>query len=356
MPTAINVSQLIEEFSDLFSGNIGPKNSLVKNIAPPHLAEKDSIVFLHNEKYLDQTKDCPANTLVVPQSLQSHFENGDRDRTVLFSHNPALCQALIGQKYFPALKNRVPFEGHKIHPTAVVAATAKVHPTVVIGPYAVVGENVAIGANSILGPQCTIETDSKIGESCHIHAQVYIGHSCEIGNEVEIHPHTTIGTEGFGYAHNKLGQHFRQPHYGRVIIEDRVHIGSNFSIDRGTFGDTVVRSGAKLDNHGHIAHNCEIGENSMLTGGFLVAGSTKIGKNFVCGGRTSVQGHVEISDNVTVAAMSVISGPIEKPGFYGGYPLMNYKDHLKALACIPGLYKMRKNLHSIGQLVKKWNK
>jgi UDP-3-O-[3-hydroxymyristoyl] glucosamine N-acyltransferase len=192
-----------------------------------------------------------------------------------------------------------------------------------------------------------LEPNVKIGERTHIHPLVFIAHSCQVGADCEIKSHSTIGGEGFGFAHDNKGHHHRITHYGRVIIEDRVHIGSGVSIDRGTFDDSRIGSGTKLDNHSHFGHNIRIGQDTILVGGQLYAGSVSIGSNCVFGGRVSIQGHLEICDNVQLMGLTAIGKSIDKPGQYGGLPVQKINDELRTRAVLPFLPKMKRQIARI---------
>jgi UDP-3-O-[3-hydroxymyristoyl] glucosamine N-acyltransferase len=211
----------------------------------------------------------------------------------------------------------------------------------VISDGCVIGDEVIVGANTVLEPKV------KVGRGTHIHPLVFIGHSCEIGAECEIKPNTTIGGEGFGFAHDEKGRHYRITHYGRVIIEDRVDIGAGVQIDRGTFDDSHIGEGTKIDNHSHFGHNIRIGEHSILVAGALVAGSVSIGSHCIIGGRTNIGGHLQITDGVQLMATSSVAKSIDKPGQYGGLPIQDAQDAMKTRAVQPLLPKLRKQVNRI---------
>jgi UDP-3-O-[3-hydroxymyristoyl] glucosamine N-acyltransferase len=234
-----------------------------------------------------------------------------------------------------------------VHPTAFVGEGARIAKSARIAPHAYVGANVALGENVYVGANAVIEDNSTIGDSTVIHPQVFIGHSTEIGRRCEIHPGAVVAKEGFGYAHDEKFNHTKIPHQGRVVLEDDVHIGACCTIDRGTFGETRIEKGAIFDNLIHIAHNCRIGRNAVLTSGFTMAGSSKIGANFVTGGKTVVSGHLDVCDNVQLSALTAVSKSITKPGQYGGHPLQPLQPYLKSQAAIVHLPEMRKLLKTI---------
>lgn len=161
------------------------------------------------------------------------------------------------------------------------------------------------------------------------HPSATIHPSAKLHGSVVVQPNAVIGTDGFGYGTDKNGQHFAKPHFGKVILEDRVEIGCSVHVDRGTFEDTVIGEGTKIDNHCHFAHNTIIGKNCLITAGFIVAGSSSFGDHCKFAGRVSANGHISVCDNVTMGPVSVISKNITVRGMYGGFPPVAYKDFIK---------------------------
>jgi UDP-3-O-[3-hydroxymyristoyl] glucosamine N-acyltransferase len=249
-------------------------------------------------------------------------------------------------KYFDRKSVRFTQWGQR-HPTALVHADAKIGEGVVLGPYCVVGAHAIIGDGCMIGAHAVIENHAHLGAGCVIHPHVFIGSACEIGRDCEIHPHTSIGSDGFGYAVEADGTPRKISHLGNVKIGDGVEIGSNCAIDRATLTSTYVRSGTKLDNICHIAHNCDLGENGFYTAGFMMGGSTKIGRQFVTGGCSVVTSHVTLADNVVLAGRSSVTNDVPNAGPYGGYPLQPLKEALKTAVSIGHLNEMRRNLKRV---------
>ncbi|NOR19276.1 MAG: UDP-3-O-(3-hydroxymyristoyl)glucosamine N-acyltransferase, partial [Xanthomonadales bacterium] len=211
----------------------------------------------------------------------------------------------------------------------------------------VIGPDVSIDADSIIGANTTLEGNISIGKRCFIKSNVFIGHTVQIGDDCRIEPHTAIGTDGFGYGSDSNGQHFAKPHFGKVILEDRVEIGCSVHVDRGTFEDTVIGAGTKIDNHCHFAHNTIIGKDCLITAGFIVAGSSTFGDNCIFAGRVSANGHITVCDDVTMGPVSVISKNITEPGMYGGFPPVPYKDFIKNQTSTASLFEMRRNVNKL---------
>ena len=194
-----------------------------------------------------------------------------------------------------------------------------------------------------------IEEGAKIGDRSVVHPHVTIGYDCEIGNEVIIQPGVVIGSEGYGFAQDEKGRSHRIPQLGRVVIEDRVSIGAGSCIDRATYGETRIGAGTKLDNLCHIAHNVEIGEDCLLTAGFVVAGSTKIGDRVIASGQTGVLDHLEICDDVTLVHRAGVTKSIDEPGVYAGLPLQPLSAHMRNTVALKQLSDLRKKVQQLEQ-------
>ena len=335
---SITVKEILSTFTEVELAQ-GQDTTLVSGPSDPKLANKDSIIFIHMDKFLNEGLSCAAGTLVISAKLKENSEIKACDKTILTSKNVVLAKALVCKKFFDteafsALSNKPAFVGEN----------GSIDSSVQFGTGVQVGNNVTIEKNCIIGSNTVIESNVSIGEGTTISPLVYLGLNTQIGKACEVLPNTTLGKPGYGYATDQDKNHYRIPHYGRVVLEGRVHLGSGVSVDRGAFGDTRIGENTKIDNHCHIAHNVTIGQNSLITAGFIIAGSSSVGDNFACGGRTSVNGHVNICNDVTLMAMTVATGHITKPGIYGGYPLQPHKESLRSIATIAKLPEMRKQL------------
>jgi UDP-3-O-[3-hydroxymyristoyl] glucosamine N-acyltransferase len=211
----------------------------------------------------------------------------------------------------------------------------------------VIGAHASIGEGCLIGAHVVVENKARIGDRSILHPHVFVGSGCEIGRDCEIHPHTTIGSDGFGYAVDADGRPRKISHLGNVKIGNDVEIGGNCAIDRATLTSTYIRSGTKLDNICHIAHNCDLGENGFYTAGFMMGGSTTIGRRFVTGGNSVVTAHVKIADDVTLQGRSSVTNDVLQSGAYGGYPLQPLKEAMKTAVCLGQLNEFRKNLYRI---------
>ncbi len=345
------VKSLLEVFPDELSLLSGPEDNEINSPASQEAPTKGSIVYISSPEAAAMAISASAACIVVPENAKEAATSLDTKGTsVLLAKNPKLMMAKVNQSFFPISEKLASFSDDKMHPGAVIHPQAELAEGVEIGPKAVIYQGVKIGKNSKIGAGCIIESNASLGEDCLIHANTVISHGVKIGNRVEIKANCNIGGEGFGYAQAEDKMHHRIPHYGTLVIEDDVHIGANVSYDRGTFSDSRIGKNTKIDNHCHFAHNVELGENCLITAGFIVAGSTKIGSNNVFAGRTSVNGHINIGSDMTFGPLSTITNDIDKPGMYGGFPIIPYKDFLKVQASLASLPKLRKE---VSKLMKK---
>ena len=235
-----------------------------------------------------------------------------------------------------------------IHPTAIIEKSATVDGVAYIGAMAYVGENVSIGKGCVIHPHASIGDNTTIGKNSVIYSGVRIYHECRVGDNCIIHAGTVIGSDGFGFAPVEGNNYKKIPQVGNVILEDNVEIGANVVIDRATMGSTVIRKGVKLDNLIQIAHNVEVGENTVIAAQSGIAGSTRIGKNCMFGGQVGITGHVKIADGTKAAAQTGISGPIKNPDtFVYGSPAFDFKSYQKSYIIFRKLPELKERLEEI---------
>jgi len=229
-----------------------------------------------------------------------------------------------------------------IHPTAVIEPSAKIGEGAYIGAYAYIGENCILGDNCSVYPHVYIGDNSKVGNGCTLNPGVKIYHECVLGEGVTIHAGTVIGSDGFGFAPQSENEFMKIPQIGNVVIEDHVEIGANVTIDRATMGSTIIRRGVKLDNLIQIAHNVEIGENTVIAAQTGISGSTKVGKNCMFGGQVGLVGHIKIVDGTKIGAQSGILGDVKKENsILLGYPAIDHRDFLRCSVVFKKLPELR---------------
>jgi len=207
-----------------------------------------------------------------------------------------------------------------IHPTAIVADSAKISKEAAIGPYAVIEEGSEIGGHVTLYPFVYIGRKSKVGENTLLYSHVSIRERCEIGKRCILHSGVIIGSDGFGFATDEKGVHHKIPQMGRVILEDDVELGANTTVDRATLGATVIKAGAKIDNLVQVGHNVVIGKGCLLAGQVGISGSTEIGDHVVIGGQAGLAGHIQIGERVMIGAQAGVTKSVPQGIIVSGYP------------------------------------
>jgi UDP-3-O-[3-hydroxymyristoyl] glucosamine N-acyltransferase len=240
-----------------------------------------------------------------------------------------------------------------IEEPSFIHKTAKLGENVFVGAFTYIGENAQIGNNVKIYPGVFLGINVKIAENTILHPGVKIYHDCVVGKNVTVHAGTVIGGDGFGFAPQPDGTYQKVPQIGNVVIEDNVEIGSNASVDRATIGSTIIRSGAKLDNLIQIAHNVEVGANTVIAAQAGVSGSTKIGRNVQIGGQAGIVGHIQIADGVRINAQSGVSKSIKTPNAaLTGSPAYDYTSALRSQAVSRNLPDLEKRVAEIEKLVR----
>lgn len=279
------------------------------------------ITFLANRKHRRELATTSASAVIL-----SKDDLPECPTNALVAENPHLTYARVAGLLFPLPT----YSG--LHPSAVVDESAKVAESAWIGPGVIIGRAVTIGPDAYIGPGSVIEPECDIGEGCRLVARVTLCSGTQLGKRVQIHPGAVVGSDGFGYA-KEGDQWIKVPQLGIVEVGDDVEIGANVAIDRGALGNTVIGDRVKLDNLIHMAHNVEIGDDTVIAGCVGFAGSTKVGKQCTMGGMCSVAGHLEIGDNVHFTGRSMVTRSHKNPGLYsGGLPSMPNRDWLRAIA------------------------
>jgi UDP-3-O-[3-hydroxymyristoyl] glucosamine N-acyltransferase len=332
--------------SDIFTFLQGNLEITADHCHVPEEAMAGSLVYVTDAAQLAEARlHKPAILIVHAKLIGSVCQLADAESCYFSVKNISMGMAIL-LKYFDCKCYRFTQWGEH-HGTAVVHRDAIIGAGVSLGPYCVIGAGANIGAGCMIGSHTVIENAATIGERTILHPHVFVGAACQIGSDCEVHPHTSIGSDGFGYAVDPDGRPRKIAHLGNVVIGDGVEIGSNCAIDRATLTSTYIRSGSKLDNICHIAHNCDLGENGFFTAGFMMGGSTKIGRQFITGGNSVVTAHVTLGDNVVLSGRSNVTNDVPTAGAYGGYPLQPLKEAMKTAVSIGRLNEIRRNLKRV---------
>ena len=328
----------------------GNRDAQVTSMASWESAEPGSLVVVPDENALRIVLDKEVSTIVVPVGLAEKCSSVSDKAGIITSNNPNLGHALLKQKYGDYDYTDTGWA--KIHDSAIIHKKALVADDVLIGPGVIISEGAQIGKGCNIMPNVVIERNAVIGENVRIHPGVIIGWECEIGNDCLILSNTVIGSEGYGYAQDQKFNHYRNPQTGSVKIGDKVTLGASCTIDRGTYGPTVIGNGTIFDNQCHVAHNVQIGENCAIIAGFLCAGSTVIGDRVVASGQTMIKDHLNIcSDTIFVHRAGIIKD-VTEPGTYAGSPILPMQEYVVSNAIYGDLGSIRKQLMDLENKVR----
>lgn len=319
-----NVNVEVSSLSKIEEGKPGTLSFLANPLYNAYIYETDASIVIINNDFVPE-KDIKATLIRV------------KDAYSAFAQLLAMYQQAKGVKSGISEKAHIP-------------ESATVGKNVYIGEFVSVGENCTIGDNSRIYPNTTIGDNSKIGDDVIIYAGVNIYDETVIGNECTIHAGAVLGSDGFGFAPTDDKNYRKVPQIGNVILEDRVEIGANTAIDRATLGSTIIRRGVKLDNLIQIAHNVEIGENTVIAAQTGISGSTKIGKNCMFGGQAGIIGHIVIADEVKLTAKGGISKSItEKGAILEGAPAFKIRDYQRSYIHFRRLDSLVKRVNKLEQ-------
>lgn len=300
-------------------------------LAPLEQATQTQISYIDQEKYLASLADSHVGAVLVRPNhaniVPAHIQG-------LEVANPHLAFAYLSHLFVkPEFANP-----HKNYAQELLES----NPTLTIAPNVFIGANVSIGAHTQILPGVVLSDNVSIGAHCKIYPNVVIYRDTQIGDNVSIHAGSVIGSDGFGYAHTNEGEHIKIEHSGRVVIESRVEIGANNTIDRAVFGETRIKSGAIIDNLVQVGHNCVVGENTILVSQVGLAGSTTTGRNVVMGGQAGTGGHIHIGDFVQVAGRGAVGKNLPPNTKWGGHPLMELDEWMKFYVSLRRLLKQKK--------------
>jgi len=336
----------LDELARLVGGKVsGDGKTVVRAVNGIKEAGPGDITFLANSKYAPLLSSTKASAVVVAEGTSSPIP-------ALAVKNPDLAfgrvaEHLSGSGWRPA---------PGVHPSAVVAKTARLGKNVSVGAGTVVEEDASIGDNSVLYPQVYIGRETTIGPDALIYPQVVLRERCQLGARVILHSGTVVGSDGFGYA-TEQGVHHKIPQVGIVVIEDDVELGANVTVDRARFGRTVIGKGTKIDNLVQIGHNVSLGRGCLLVSQAGIAGSTKVGNYVVLAGQAGVIGHLEIGDGAIITAQTGVTKDVPPGGVRSGSPALDRRTHLKELAALSklpdALQEIRKLRQEIEELKKK---
>lgn len=313
----------------------GDPETEITGVAGIEEAAVGEITFVANPKYAAAAKTTAASAVIVSED----FPAGSA--ALLRSSNPYLCFArAIGLFY------RAPKYGPGIHPTAVIAETAKLGANAHVGAYVVVDDNVVIGDNVVLLPHVVIYRGARIGDNFFAHAHAVVREDCVLGDNVVLQNGAIVGADGFGFARD--GDHWEKiTQSGPAVLENDVEVQANACIDRASVGETRIARGAKIDNLAQVGHGSAVGEHTLLCAQVGLAGSTIVGKNVIIAGQAGVAGHCNVGDGVVITAQSGTHGDIPAGSMVSGSPAFDHRQWLRAVNAFMRLPEIAKTVREL---------
>jgi UDP-3-O-[3-hydroxymyristoyl] glucosamine N-acyltransferase len=331
------------QIAELLGGKVdGNPETKVSDLSKIEEGTAGTLSFLANPKYTPFIYNTNASIVVVNNSFVAEKELKPGCTLIRVEDAYGSFAKLLG------LYEQIKGEKKGIEQPSYIHPTSTIGENCYVGAFAYIGENVHIGNNVKIYPHVYVGDNAKVGDNCILFSGVKIYNDCIIGNHCTIHASSVVGSDGFGFAPNSENNYAKVPQIGNVVIEDHVEIGSNSSVDRATLGSTIIRKGVKIDNLVQIAHNVEIGENTVIAGQTGVAGSTKIGKNCLIGAQVGIVGHVKIADGVKIAGQSGVASAIEKEGeIVQGSPAFTIGEFKRSYVLFRSLPKLNEKIREI---------
>jgi UDP-3-O-[3-hydroxymyristoyl] glucosamine N-acyltransferase len=337
------------QIAALINGKLqGDPDVLVNNFGKIEEAQAGQLAFLANPKYEEYLYSTGASIIIVNdnQVLKEKI-----NATLILVPDAYLAFASLLSRYQEMMNQQLT----GIQDPVYIAKSATMGEQVFVGAFAYIGNNVKLGNHVKIHPQVYIGDDVSIGDYTVIYPGVKIYHHCMIGSQVTIHAGSVIGADGFGFAPQADGSFKKIPQMGNVVIEDYVEVGSNATIDRATIGSTRIKKGVKLDNLIQIAHNVEIGTNTVIAAQSGVSGSTKLGKNVMVGGQVGIVGHIQIADGSKINAQSGVTKSMKTPNSaVTGSPAYDYTSALRAQAAARKLPEFEKRIMELEKLIQQF--
>ena len=315
---------------------LGDPSVVVRQIASLDRAGEGELAFLVSPKYRAALEASRASAFILPAKAADFT-----DRPRILTPDPYLYFARAAQLFNPP--KAVPAG---VHPSAVVGS--ELPASVAVGPNAVIGADCRIGEGCVIGAGCLIGDGVTIGDGSMLHAGVKVYDGCTIGTRAILHSGAVIGADGLGFARDADKHWVKIPQIGGVVIGDDVEIGANTTVDRGALEDTVIGNGVKLDNLIHVAHNCRVGEDTIMAAMAGLAGSTTVGKRVQVGGKAGFSGHLEVGDDIVISADTNVTKSIDRPGVYTAMiPLQPHADWVKNFSHLRRLDAMAERVREL---------
>lgn len=316
-----------KEIADILGGTVdGNPDATVTTFARIESGKPGAICFFANPKYEHYVYECKADVIIVNNTFEP---KAPVSATMIRVENSYTAVAALLDYVVSKKRSYKRYRGLRSR----IRWSAKLGRKVYVGDFAYIGKRAQVGDYTKIYENAYIGDDVKIGKYCIIYPGACLYAGTVVGDNVIIHANAVIGCDGFGFAPQEDGTWKKIEHTGNVIIEDNVEIGANAGVDRSQMGSTIIRSGCKIDNHCQIAHNVEVGKNTVMAAMTGVAGSTKIGEHCIFAGQVGVAGHLTVADNTTLGAQAGLLSNIKEPGKqYFGSPAIPYMEYMRSYA------------------------
>ena len=308
----------------------------ISGVAGVREAGSGHLTFLANRKYAAAVKQSSASAILASEA------DGPMPMAALRSENPYFDFARAIEFFYSP-----PRYTPGIHPTAVIAASARIGEGAHIGPYCFVDEDVVIGNRAVLHSFVSIYRGARIGDNFFAHSHSAVREFCSIGDRVVLQNGAVVGCDGFGFAKDEKGRWHKMLQSGVAVVEDDVEIQAGSCVDRATIGESRIKRGAKLDNLVQVGHACTVGEDSLLCGQVGLAGSTTVGDRCILAGQVGAAGHLTIGDGAVLTAQSGVPSDVPAGAVYSGYPAMENKRWLKSVAVFNHLSELQKTVRDL---------
>jgi UDP-3-O-[3-hydroxymyristoyl] glucosamine N-acyltransferase len=332
----MKLQELAEKLGCRLEGNPGVEISGVAGI--DHAAPGE-VTFLANRRYAPQLKRTQASAVLIEEGVTLEREAGLEPLAALRTGNPYLAFAHAIELFY-----QPPVYKPGVHPTAVLAESAKIGKGAHIGPYCFVDEGVEIGECAVLHSFVTIYRGAKIGAHFFAHAHAIVREDCQIGDRVILQNGAVIGGDGLGFAKRSDGTWHKMAQSGPTVLEDDVEVQANACIDRATVGETRIGHGTKIDDLALVGHASQVGANTMLCGQVGLAGSTKIGDSCILAGQVGTAGHLTVGDGTVITAQSGVPNDVPAHALYSGYPAVENRQWLKMMAALNRLPELQRRV------------
>lgn len=337
MPLRRDVQHIpLHEIARFVDGRIhGARETIVTGVSSVTEAAPGDLAFIAGERFAAAARSSRAAAFLVTRPIE------DLRAAQLVVGNPGYAFARVLERFFLA-----PAARRGIAEDVVRGSDTSIGPEASIWPHVTLGDRVSLGARVTLYPGVFIGDDCVLGDDTLLYPNVTVREGSVLGSRVIVHSGTVIGSDGFGYVQHQ-GRHQKIPQIGGVVIEDDVELGANVTVDRATFGQTVIKRGTKIDNLVQVAHNVCIGEDTIVVAQVGIAGSTTLGRHVMVGGQAGIADHVQIGDRVMIAARSGVTRSLEGDQVVSGAPAMPHEQFIKAQTLLPRLPELRQQVRAL---------